>query len=74
MHRLHEDDLTGHVLAQEDWEVVHFPAIAEADETHLIDTLARPGVLARRQGEALASGARTAGGAGPDPPRPRVYP
>ena len=26
MHRLHEDDLAGHVLAQEDWEVVHLPA------------------------------------------------
>src|SRR5215471_4781536 len=34
MHRLHEDDLTGHVLAQEEWEVVRFSAIAEADETH----------------------------------------
>jgi hypothetical protein len=25
MHRLHEDDLVGHVLAQEPWEVVCFP-------------------------------------------------
>jgi hypothetical protein len=25
MHRLHEDDLAGHVLAQEDWEVVRLP-------------------------------------------------
>jgi hypothetical protein len=33
MHRLHEDDLVGHVLAQEDWEVVRFPAIAEEDES-----------------------------------------
>src|SRR5436190_11465040 len=32
MHRLHEDDLVGHVLAQEEWEVVRFPAIAEDDE------------------------------------------
>ena len=32
MHRLHEDDLVGHVLRQEDWEVVRFPAIAEDDE------------------------------------------
>jgi len=32
MQRLHEDDLVGHVLAQEDWEVLSFPAIAEADE------------------------------------------
>jgi hypothetical protein len=37
MHRLHEDDLVGHVLAQEDWEVVSFPAIAENDETQLVD-------------------------------------
>jgi hypothetical protein len=29
MHRLHEDDLVGHVLAQEDWDIVSFPAIAE---------------------------------------------
>jgi hypothetical protein len=28
MQRLHEDDLVGHVLAQEPWEVVCFPAIA----------------------------------------------
>jgi hypothetical protein len=39
MHRLHEDDLVGHMLAQEDWEVVRFPAIAEEDETQLLDTV-----------------------------------
>ena len=42
MHRLHEslplgrdpgDDLVGHVLAQEDWEVVRFPAIDQVDST-----------------------------------------
>jgi hypothetical protein len=53
MHRLHEDDLTGHVLAQEDWEVVRFPAIAEADETHRIETLLGPLMFSRRIGEAL---------------------
>ena len=53
MHRLHEDDLVGHVLAQEDWEVVRFPAIAEEDERHVIDTLAGPREFIRRQGEAL---------------------
>src|SRR5207249_4321456 len=42
MHRLHEDDLVGHVLAQEDWEVVRFPAIAEADETHRVETVWGP--------------------------------
>ena len=36
--RLHEDDLVGHVLAQEPWEVVSFPAIAETDEEHRIET------------------------------------
>ena len=34
-------------------EVVRFPAIAEADETHLIDTLRGPKVFTRRRGEAL---------------------
>ena len=53
MHRLHEDDLVGHVLAQEDWEVVRFPAIAEEDERHVIDTLAGPREFIRRRGEAL---------------------
>ena len=39
MQRLHEDDLVGHVLAQEPWEVLRFPAIAEADEVHEIETI-----------------------------------
>lgn len=30
--RLHQDDLVGHVLASDDWEVLSFPAIATADE------------------------------------------
>ena len=55
MHRLHEDDLVGHVLAQEDWDIVRFPAIAEADETHLIDTLAGPRIFTRGQGEPMHS-------------------
>ena len=32
MHRLHEDDLTGHVLAQEEWEIVRRPAVTEEEE------------------------------------------
>ncbi len=51
--RLHEDDLVGHVFVQEPWEVLSFPAIAEADETHEIDTIWGPRCFARRQGEAL---------------------
>ncbi len=53
MQRLHEDDLVGHVLEQEDWEVVSFPAIAEQDETDLIDTPCRPVHRGRKAGEAL---------------------
>src|SRR5262249_53880000 len=39
MQRLHEDDLVGHVLAQEPWEVLSFSAIAETDEEHRIETI-----------------------------------
>jgi predicted phage terminase large subunit-like protein len=53
MQRLHEDDLVGHVLAQEGWEVLSFPAIAEADEEHRIETIWAPRCFRRRQGEAL---------------------
>src|SRR5258705_1707766 len=53
MQRLHEDDLVGHVLGQEPWEVVSFPAIAEADEAHEIATIGGPQHFTPRPGEAL---------------------
>ena len=53
MQRLHEDDLVGHVLGQERWDVVSFPAIAEHDEVHPIETIWGPRCFTRRQGEAL---------------------
>src|SRR6202011_4919489 len=53
MQRLHEDDLVGHVLGQEPWEVLSFPAIAEADEQHEIETIWGPRHFTRRYGEAL---------------------
>jgi hypothetical protein len=53
MHRLHEDDLVGHVLAQEAWELVRFPAIAEEDETQLVDTVLGPQYFDRPRGAAL---------------------
>jgi predicted phage terminase large subunit-like protein len=53
MQRLHEDDLVGHVLAQEPWEVLSFPAIAEADEEHRIETIWEPRCFARHRGEPL---------------------
>jgi hypothetical protein len=61
MHRLHEDDLMGHVLAQEDWEIACFPAIAERDETHAIETVAGPRVFSRRHGQAGLVQALSAG-------------
>jgi hypothetical protein len=53
MQRLHEDDLVGHLLEQEPWEVVRFPAIAEEDEVHEIKTIWGPRTFMRRRGEAL---------------------
>src|SRR5204862_6080647 len=53
MQRLHEDDVVGHVLGQEPWEVVCFPAIAEADEVHEVETIWGPQRFSRRQGDAL---------------------
>jgi predicted phage terminase large subunit-like protein len=53
MQRLHEDDLVGHVLKKEGWEIVAFPAIAEADETHEIETPFGPKTYGRKAGDAL---------------------
>jgi predicted phage terminase large subunit-like protein len=53
MQRLHEDDLIGHLLAQEPWEILSFPAIAEEDEVHRIETIWGPRCFTRRRGEAL---------------------
>jgi predicted phage terminase large subunit-like protein len=53
MHRLHEDDLVGHVLAQEDWEIVRLSAIAEEDETIVVDNLLGQRCFERRRGAAL---------------------
>ncbi len=47
------DDLVGHVLAQEAWEIVRFPAIAAEDETQLVDTIFGPQHFTRRRGAAL---------------------
>jgi len=48
MHRRHEDDLAGHVLAQEEWEVVRLPAIAEEDERHRVETVFGRQVFGRK--------------------------
>lgn len=38
MQRLHQDDLVGHLLELDTWDVIRFPAIAEEDETHEAET------------------------------------
>jgi predicted phage terminase large subunit-like protein len=53
MQRLHEDDLVGHVLRREGWDVLSFPAIAETDERLVVDTPCGPRDFDRKAGEAL---------------------
>ncbi len=53
MQRLHEDDLVGHVLEQEEWDLVRLPAIAEEDETHIVRSPYRTWTARRKAGEAL---------------------
>jgi predicted phage terminase large subunit-like protein len=53
MQRLHEDDLVGHVLEQEKWELVRLPAIAEKEEVHIIRTALGTRAVHRHIGEAL---------------------
>ncbi len=52
MQRLHEDDLVGHVLGQEDWTVLDIPSIATEDRTYRIGPRSQD-VHHRRQGELL---------------------
>jgi predicted phage terminase large subunit-like protein len=53
MQRLHEDDLVGHVQGQEPWKLIRFPAIAEQDERHVIQTPYGEKCFTRRAGEPL---------------------
>src|SRR5262249_31698344 len=53
MQRLHENDLVGHVLEREEWEVVRFPALAAEDEIHQIETPFGPRRFTRRPGQVL---------------------
>jgi predicted phage terminase large subunit-like protein len=53
MQRLHQDDLVGHVLERNGWEVVSFPAIAEEDETVSFENVFGVRKFQRKEGEAL---------------------
>ena len=51
--RLHENDLIGHVLRQEEWKLISFPAIATKDEEHRVLTPYGPRTFRRAKGEPL---------------------
>lgn len=53
MQRLHLDDLVGHVLEKEAWEVVNLPAIAQDDETWNYATVWGAAQYQRQEGELL---------------------
>jgi predicted phage terminase large subunit-like protein len=53
MHRVHEDDLAGHVLTQGPWEIVRIPAIADEDEVHRVETIFGHQSFRRKVGEVL---------------------
>jgi hypothetical protein len=53
MQRLHQEDLIGHVLEQEHWKVISFPAIAEQDERFLINSPLGDRWFERKIGEPL---------------------
>ena len=53
MQRLHQEDLVGHVLEQESWDVLSFPAIAEQDESFIIESPLGTRVFERRLGTVL---------------------
>lgn len=53
MQRLHEVDMIGHIMALAKFELLAFPAIAPADEIHLINTPFGTLRYERKAGEAL---------------------
>lgn len=53
MQRLHENDLSGHLLGQGGWESLVLPAIAEQDEHHVLTTRMGKQRVGRKAGEAL---------------------
>ncbi len=53
MQRLHMDDLVGHVMQNDQWKMLRFPAIAEEREVHVVDTIHGRKTFVREAGEAL---------------------
>jgi hypothetical protein len=53
MQRLHQDDLVGHVLEQEPWDVLSLPAIAQEEETYWFNDICGRRIITRKAGTAL---------------------
>ena len=53
MQRLHEDDMVGHVMGLDTWDVVALSAIASTEETYLIPSAFGSWTHRRHEGEAL---------------------
>jgi predicted phage terminase large subunit-like protein len=53
MQRLHEDDMIGHVMKRESWDLISFPAIAEVNERHIVETAFGQREFVRLAGEPL---------------------
>jgi predicted phage terminase large subunit-like protein len=53
MQRLHQDDLIGHLLEKDNWDIVSLPAIAEQDELFEAESWCGCIVFKRRAGELL---------------------
>ncbi|WP_158886339.1 phage terminase large subunit [Rhodanobacter sp. L36] len=53
MQRLHLDDLVGHVLEQEPWEILSLPAIAPNDEVIRYERFGRQMETSRKEGDVL---------------------
>lgn len=53
MQRLHEDDLTGYLMQESDWEILNMPAIAEEPTIHAISNILSDYIIKRNIGDAL---------------------
>ncbi len=53
MQRLHQDDLVGHILEQEQWDVLSLPAIAPEDEVFVLNNVFGRRIIGRKAGTAL---------------------
>jgi predicted phage terminase large subunit-like protein len=53
MQRLHQDDLVGHLLELDKWDILRFPAIAEEDELHVAEAEFGQIQFERKVGEVL---------------------